>query len=103
MPCTAELTRWEDKYTIYENAVEDANEAANLVLAADAAMVVSCGTALYTGGGFGFTAAACIAALAALATAVAKLETARDKRRIAGEASNRAYEHYQDCISKCRR
>ncbi|GGC08676.1 hypothetical protein [Cellulomonas carbonis] len=102
MPCTTELNRKDDKFQAWRNAYDDWEEARNLALAADAAMAVSCGVAIWTLGGFGFTGAACAAAVTALAIAVAKVDTARDKSNNAGDAYQLASDRYNDCLAACR-
>ena len=102
MPCTTELNRKDDKFQAWQNAYEDWEEARNLALAADAAMVVTCGVAIWTLGGFGFTGAACAAAVTALTIAVARADTARAKSNNAGDAYKLASERYSDCLAKCR-
>ena len=103
MPCTSEFNRWQDKYEAWRVASAEADGARNKALAADAAMVTACEIAIFTGGGGGFTAAACAAAVAALAVAMADLDTAVDKANIAADASNSAGDAYHSCIAKCRR
>ncbi|WP_395344218.1 hypothetical protein PN836_005410 [Ningiella sp. W23] len=100
MPCTAENNRQQDKFTAWRNAYADWEGARNLALAADAAMVGTCGVAIWTLGGGGFTGAACAAAVAALAYAVAEADTARTKSDIAGDAYNQAFAEYEACLAK---
>lgn len=102
MPCTSELARRDDKFTAWQNAYDDWEGARNLALAADAAMVGVCAAAIWTLGGLGFTAAACAAAVTALAVAVSNADTARDKSNNAGDAYKLAAERYNDCLAKCR-
>ncbi|WP_129336289.1 hypothetical protein [Cellulomonas endophytica] len=102
MPCTVELNRQDDKFQAWQNGYADWQEARNLALAADAAVLGTCGAAVYTAGGFGFTAAACLAAVTALAIAVARNDTALDKLYTAKDAYGLAVRRYDDCLARCR-
>ena len=103
MPCTTERSRMEDKQTLWQNARDEFDAAANAALVADAAFVAACSAAVYTGGGGGFTAAACVAAIGALAYALNQLELAQDKMGNAAEAYQLAMQHYSECLAKCKR
>ena len=100
MPCTAEKNRQQDKLTAWKNAYASWEGARNLGLAADAAMLGTCGVAIWTLGGFGFTGAACAATIAALAVAVANADTARKHSNNAGDAYKQALADYQACLAK---
>lgn len=102
MACISERNRMEDKYTTARNAYDVAQGKRDLALAADAAMVVACGVAIWTGGGGGFTAAACAAAVAALAYAISEYETAVDLAENAADSYQQAQSHYSQCMAKCR-
>lgn len=99
MPCNLERGRKDDKLIGWKDAYADWENARNLALAADAAMLGSCGFMILTAGGFGFTAAACGASAAALSAAIANVDLALTKSNNAGDAYKLATKRYNDCLA----
>lgn len=103
MPCTAEFTRWQDKYELWQIADADADHALRAYLAADALAGATCAWAASTLGGGGWTAAGCVGAVVALAIAGSNLETAIEKYNIRAKSADAAAAAYNKCVAACRR